>query len=186
MTGIEEILRRIAGVMDGLGIPYAIHGGIGLNYWGRPRATGDVDILVMVDEAGAGRLADYALEEGWEAVRELDNRLNIYFPGTRLYLEVWFARSDFERQVIERGVRKSFDGLDMVLASAEDVMVLKLLRFTALDKEDIVSIMDKQGERLDCRYVLRWSSRLRKTSGRLKDCIEETAYRDFWEACGKD
>jgi hypothetical protein len=183
MTNAEEIFRLAVKTFEELKIPYAVHWGMALNYWGRPRATGDIDFLALVTDAQIEQVADYARRRGWEPVKELDNRLNIYLPGTKLYLEVWLAESEFEKTVIERGVRKKIDDLEVAFASPEDMIILKLLRFTALDMEDIVSIMDKQGETLDCKYVFRWSSRLRRTYRRLLKCIKETAYKDFWEAC---
>ncbi len=183
MRTAEEVLLQGVEIFRKLRIRYVIHGGIALNYWGRPRATGDIDFMAIVDEAKVGRINNYAKEKGWEAKKELPNRLNLYPPGGKLYLEVWFARSEFEKNVVNRGITKRIDNAEYVLASPEDTIVLKLLRFTALDAEDILSVMDKQGERIDCRYVIRWSSRLRETYARLLRCIEKTAYRDFWKSC---
>lgn len=48
--GVQESLRRIAGRLDELGIPYAIVGGMALFLHGYRRFTEDVDLLVAADD----------------------------------------------------------------------------------------------------------------------------------------
>jgi hypothetical protein len=46
---VWDTLRRIAGELDRLGIPYAVAGGIALQHFGLQRSTQDVDVLVEAD-----------------------------------------------------------------------------------------------------------------------------------------
>ena len=45
-SAVHETLRKIAARLDGLGIPYALVGGMALFFHGYQRFTQDVDLLV--------------------------------------------------------------------------------------------------------------------------------------------
>ena len=53
----EKILIEIVRILDNLKINYFITGGFAVSVWGRPRATFDIDIAVMIAEAHADKLA---------------------------------------------------------------------------------------------------------------------------------
>lgn len=43
---IEDLLIKIAEILDKLKIPYIITGGMAVSVWGRTRYTADIDIVV--------------------------------------------------------------------------------------------------------------------------------------------
>jgi len=55
----EELLIKIAGILEKLNIPYAVTGGIAVSVWGRARFTADIDIAV---ELFPEKLKDLASE----------------------------------------------------------------------------------------------------------------------------
>jgi predicted nucleotidyltransferase len=57
-----EQLRAILAALDHAGIEYALVGGLAVAVWGGPRATQDIDLL----------LVDTNLEPIWESRRQLD------------------------------------------------------------------------------------------------------------------
>ncbi|MBI4872656.1 MAG: hypothetical protein HY814_13935 [Candidatus Riflebacteria bacterium] len=50
---VHEALRRLVGILEGDGIPYAIIGGLALNEYGHRRATVDVDVLMREEDLQA-------------------------------------------------------------------------------------------------------------------------------------
>ena len=48
---IEQVLRAILPVLEGLGIPYLLTGGIAVTVQGRPRFTQDIDVVIAPTEA---------------------------------------------------------------------------------------------------------------------------------------
>jgi len=42
----EELLIKIAGILEELNIPYAVTGGIAVSVWGRTRFTADIDMAI--------------------------------------------------------------------------------------------------------------------------------------------
>ena len=61
MTGVIDSLK-------GAKAPYMMIGAWALSVWGRPRATMDLDFLVMVDGNGLDRLERHLLQEGFSSV----------------------------------------------------------------------------------------------------------------------
>ena len=43
-----EVLFQVLDALDALEIPYVITGSFASNYWGRPRATHDADLVVEI------------------------------------------------------------------------------------------------------------------------------------------
>ena len=42
----EKLIGKVAEVLEGLDIPYAITGGYAVSIWGKPRTTFDIDIVI--------------------------------------------------------------------------------------------------------------------------------------------
>lgn len=58
VTEPASVLLEIAGVLDRLGIAYAVGGSLASGHHGEIRATNDVDVLVKLDRRGARRLVE--------------------------------------------------------------------------------------------------------------------------------
>ena len=55
---LADVVLRLAGVFEQLGVPYAIGGAVASSFWGVPRTTQDADCLVAVPAIAYQRLAD--------------------------------------------------------------------------------------------------------------------------------
>jgi hypothetical protein len=53
---VLEVLAAVIDSLKGARVSYMMIGAWALSVWGRPRATMDLDFLVMVDGKGLGRL----------------------------------------------------------------------------------------------------------------------------------
>ena len=67
-------MRRVVGALNRSGLRYALTGGIAASYYGRPRTTLDVDVLVVAKESELMGLAKSLTDEDIEAgTRELSH-----------------------------------------------------------------------------------------------------------------
>jgi len=165
-------------------IPYAIIGGIALQYWGEPRFTRDVGITIMAtlgqEETILQKIfsvfppripnaLDFAIKHRVCLVRsregsEIDISLGI--PG-------------YEEKVVERAVKCDIGQNHMVnVCSAEDLVIHKAIAGRPQDLADIEGIILRQGKKLDVEYIQDW---LRKFSALLEteDIIER--FRNPWK-----
>ena len=169
----DELLRYLVGVLDQLGIRYFVTGSIATIYYGEPRFTNDIDVVVDLPE---GRVAEFCArfpgEEFYlseESLRDAVRRhgtANILHPASGLKLDIMIPESNlfnhYRFQRMKR-VRPAAD-LEVFFASAEDVILKKMEFFREGGSEkhlrDIAGILRVRGEELDCDYIDGWADQL--------------------------
>ncbi len=57
---IEKVAREFIGILEQLGIKYAVVGGVAVHIHGLPRPTWDVDLVVQLSDEQAARLMEAA------------------------------------------------------------------------------------------------------------------------------
>jgi predicted nucleotidyltransferase len=143
-------------------VPYVVMGGLAVQYWAEPRATRDVDVMVMVP---ADRLVVFLQA----AVVRFTPRLPDALGFARRYrvlllsaedgtpIDISFGIAGYEEQVVQRAASVFFGTVGPVaLISAEDLIVHKCVAGRARDIEDVERIMVRQRLSLDLRYIRRW------------------------------
>lgn len=165
----EEVLKSVVSRLQGLRIPYMITGAIAVNYYGRPRLTHDLDLLVelqasMVEGIVSSFQSDFYIAAGG-ILEALQHRtmFKALHHDTGLKVDFWLKGGDeydatrFQR----RKKRKIFDEM-MFITTAEDLMIIKLkwYRDSSLEKHylDAAGICEIQRGNLDLRYTKRWLS----------------------------
>jgi hypothetical protein len=169
----SELLRYVTRLLEQLGLRYFVTGSVATIFFGEPRFTNDIDIVVdlppsrIADFCQAFPIADFYISE--ESVRRAVTRkkqFNVIHPASGLKVDVMvpsedaFNRSRFARI---RRVRPAPD-YDAVFASPEDVILKKLeyYREGGSDKHlrDIAGILKISGAQIDLAYIAEWASRL--------------------------
>ena len=169
---LHEAARRLAGLLDQMGIPYAIAGAIALMAHGRRRLTEDVDVLLRPEDLarfkkewlGRGYVE---ITPGLKAVRDTQNEVRIDFlltgdfPGDGKPKPVSFP--DPAGLGIEG---EGFKVLDLT-----KLIELKLASgMTAPQRgQDLVDVMELiRARKLECEY-----------SGRLDESVR-SEYERLW------
>ena len=168
-----ELLRFAVGVLERLGLRYLVTGSIATTYFGEPRFTNDIDIVVDLNPSKVPRFcsafpnADFYLDQ--ESVRDaIANRgqFNIIHPASGLKIDVMIpARDAFNASRFARAKRLIYDDdCSVSFASPEDVIIKKLEYFAAggSDKHlrDITGMLKISGEDIDRDYIHEWAERL--------------------------
>jgi len=172
-TRQDELLERLVGILEKIGLRYFVTGSVAAMYYGEPRLTNDIDVVVDLAENKIHQLCEsfpsnefYLSEEGLaRAVRQrrmcnalhLSSglKIDIIIPG-----DTHFDRSRFERA---RRVKPAKD-LEASFASAEDVILKKMdfFREGGSDKHlrDITGILMVSGDQLDHDYIEGWADQM--------------------------
>ena len=166
----DELLRFVVRVLDGLALRYFVTGSVAAIYYGEPRFTNDIDVVVDLPEARIPELcAAFPVEAFYlseEAVRRAvggHGTFIVIHPASGLKVDVMIpADTVFNRLRFSRvkNVRPAGD-YEAHFASAEDVILKKMEFFREGGSEkhlrDISGILKVSGERLDFDYIEDWA-----------------------------
>ena len=161
---IEDLLIKIAGILEKLKIPYIITGGMAVSIWGRTRYTADIDIVVELLEKNIDLLAKellsvdkdvYVSEDAMREAFERKGEFNFIHPQSRLKVDFWIVKNDFNKQEIKRAIIKKIDGQKVNFVSPEDLILSKLLWYQMSEStrqlEDIESVL--KISKVDIDYI---------------------------------
>jgi hypothetical protein len=169
----EGILPAYQAVVDALqesGLSYAFIGALAAIEWGRPRATANVDLVVSIDPAhwpsvqAAFQSRGLAPGRGVGPAESSDPLPDIAIfwsdqaPSVRI--DLFIAKTDFERTVLEGARVASIGGREVRIASPEAVIIYKLLASRPKDLVDLDSIFESRQlaqAPLDWAFLERWA-----------------------------
>ena len=170
----SELLRHCVTVLEKISVPYFVTGSMATIYYGEPRFTNDIDLVValpaprVTEFMGAFPAPEFYVSE--EAIRNAvkeHGQFNIIHPESGLKVDVMIPDdSPFNRGRFARvaRVRPAAD-FEARFAAAEDVIIKKLEYYREGGSEkhlrDITGVLKIQGERLDREYIAGWASQLR-------------------------
>jgi len=180
---IEDLLIKIAKILDRLKIPYIITGGMAVSVWGRPRFTADIDIVVEILPKNINLLAKellavdkdvYVSEEAMREALERKGEFNFIHPQSQLKVDFWVIKNAFNKQEITRGILKNILGYKINFVSPEDLILSKLLwskeSYSQKQLEDIKSVL--KISKVDKKYLKTWAIK-HGTIKELENLIEE-------------
>ena len=166
--GPLQLVSQVAGILDDLGIPYALGGSLASSLIGEPRSTVDVDIAVRVAERSEAELLERANAEFYvpmdsaRAAIRAHSSFNLVDTAHGLKVDL-FVLGDglLDRAQIDRRVPVSIPGLaDRIwVTSPEDQILRKLDWYRSMNLEserqwrDVVGILRIQGDVLDGTYL---------------------------------
>jgi hypothetical protein len=165
-ASLSGVLGRVVDCFGRAGVPYVLIGAWALAVWGRPRATSDLDFLVLVDEKGLDRLsalmtrAGMELDETWLEWNPMLGGTQIRFRLRGFTVDILRPRDMHDRQVFSRRKKKRVEGRFFWIVSAEDFILQKLKVGRPRDFEDASSVVERMGGHLNRKYLERWARRL--------------------------
>ena len=157
----DHLLAKIATALDRARITYMVIGGQAVLVHGVVRLTQDIDVTLGVALDALPRvralIADIGLEPLVDVESFASETMVIPCSDTSSMLRVDFilSQSPYEREAIARARKVAFDGVDVRIASAEDVIIHKLIAGRARDLEDVRGILIKNPA-LDGELIRRW------------------------------
>lgn len=162
-----EIVLRLIGALEDIGVPYMLVGSFSTNAYGKPRSTNDADFVVEIrgeqvallkDRLGAEFRLDAQMT--FETVT-MTSKYVIDHPATAFRIELFLLSTDpHDQSRFARRQRYEFAGRPTWLPTVEDVVVTKL-RWArggrqgkdVADAEDVLAV---QRARLDLDYLRHW------------------------------
>ena len=163
---LERALRDLVGGLGKARVRYCVIGALALGAWGQPRTTQDLDVLVALEGVRRERMLRALQRRGFEVdkewakhnpmIREWQIRLRRHGVPVDLLL----PRDNHDRSVLDRRRLKKLGAIRLWLISREDLILHKLKAGRPRDFEDALSVIVRQGRRLDAKYLNHWGRRL--------------------------
>ena len=156
----DSLLEKVALALDGEGLPYMVIGGQAVLVHGEPRLTKDVDITLAagLDELDTVlRAAKKADLEPLVDPGDFTRRTMVLpcrDPKTSIRVDFILSYSPYERDAIGRSVTVQLGEVAVHFATAEDLVVHKVLAGRPRDLEDVRAIVLKKPD-LDRPFVHR-------------------------------
>ena len=183
----RELLRRVINTLNKASIPYMITGALASSLQGAPRTTHDIDVVVVMGEGDAGRLAegfqtpDYYLDVGSiiEAIRR-KSTFNLVESDTGLKVDFWMLTDEpFDQSRFSRRYVEDLEDLGVYFSAPEDTILMKLKWASLMggsEKQymDALRVYELQYDVLDKEYLEDWARRL-EVGGLLKRIKEESS-----------
>jgi hypothetical protein len=171
-VSLDDILGRIVAALDSAGIAYMLTGSLASAHHGQPRSTQDIDIVITPTEeqlAAFLQLLDpqqyyVSQQAAFDAVRK-HFQFNVidFQTGWKIDFIVRKPRA-FSRAEFDRRTSDKLFGMDVAIATAEDVVLAKLewskLGQSDRQLEDAAGVLRARGEELDNAYLAHWVAEL--------------------------
>lgn len=167
-----KLIQMVVDRIGKLGIPYFITGSIASSYYGIPRYTHDIDVVITISLEDSGEILRAFSGEGYitqEGIRDAlsgTGMFNFIHSGTGLKVDFWIDRGDpFTSSCFARATQVELsDGFWVMMASPEDVLLHKVYWDKLMPSErqlrDAQGILCILGPRLDAAYLENWAREL--------------------------
>ena len=148
MSAVADALGALRRVLDGQGLSWFVFGAQAVAVRGAARATQDIDVTVQVERTRLRALVDALEAEGLhqrypDMADELLARGAVLplLHGSGMEVDLVLAASGLETLALGRASRVAIDGVEVPVAHATDLAVMKVLAGRGKDLEDLRSLL---------------------------------------------
>ena len=171
MKDIASTLDLLVAQLERMPVEYVIMGGLAVRAYSIPRATEDIDFTLALDRSRLPEFFevlesdDFAIPEaykkGWvDEVKGLKLvKLKRYVLGHSIDVDLFLAESPYQDEVLRRKCLAEVEDRRYWIASAEDLVLLKLVAGRPRDLIDVADVFFTQGQ-LDEKYMRHWAEKL--------------------------
>ncbi len=169
---VPEVFERITRALDQAGVAYMLSGSFASAYYGALRSTQDIDLVIAGTPSQLRAFVEslpsheyYAdLNAALEAHKH-ESLFNVIDLATGWKIDLIMRKSRaFSQEEFSRRQRANLQGIQIFVASAEDVVVAKLEWSKRAQSQrhidDVAGILRMRGESLDRSYLQKWVGEL--------------------------
>lgn len=157
-------LKKLKLLLEKQKTPYMLIGGIAVALWGEPRATQDIDIVVLISKDRAFDFLKEANKYGFSYRKEETKHLLkanllrlIWQKDFFLMVDLIIPDTEYQRIALKRRKRKKIGGEYLWFVSPEDLILHKLIAGRAIDIRDAQTIFRRGKEHLNLTYLGKWA-----------------------------
>ncbi len=167
----KDVLLDAGQRLERLGLSYMLTGSLASMYYGIPRFTHDIDIVIQIPPVAAKRLVDEFQPEYFADVQMIRDgyqgtlQFNLLHHQTGIKIDFWMTRPDaFHRSMFERRRCETVWGQKIWICTAEDILLHKLYwnKISPSDRQlsDVKGVLQVCGKKLNWAYINEWADQL--------------------------
>ena len=176
MTTPAQLLARIVRLLDQLGIPYHVGGSVASSWYGHPRSTADLDMVIEADASRLAALAEALSRDFYVPTEAMAEAMAQHSSFNAIALDGpfkidFFIRGEraFDQEEFRRARAQQLESPERVtvrLKSPEDLILRKLEWFqlgggvSDHQWQDVLGVLRAMRDRLDDVYLERWAGEL--------------------------
>jgi len=155
---LSRALAQVVRFFEDAGIPYMVFGAVANLVWGEPRTTQDIDVKISVaaeEIPGLIAAASRAFRIRASCPDEFVTQTRVLPLETHdgVPVDVVLAGLPYEEQALQRAVTRDIADVAIRVATAEDLIVHKLVSERARDREDVTGVIRRQRRTIDRGYL---------------------------------
>ncbi|MEM9411884.1 MAG: nucleotidyl transferase AbiEii/AbiGii toxin family protein [Planctomycetota bacterium] len=163
-------LDRVTATLQKQDLQFALIGGLASSIRGRVRVTADIDIVIDCDVRKAVEFLEGLdsnvyrpfVEDPQLSIRQF-YVLPIEDLKSRIRIDLAVGASGFEKMIVQRA--RAPEGYSIPVATAEDLLLMKLMAGRTQDNSDIKGIVDVQRDSIDWDYCITIAGQLQEAFG---------------------
>lgn len=171
MDSQRDFFRRIIDLLERTDIPYMVAGSMSSSFYGKPRSSQDVDIVINPDRNSLGKLLDLLGPEYYvsrpAATEALEHRgmFNIIDMRTGWKVDLVIRKTrPFSQEEFARRRPAEVMGVQTWILSPEDSILSKLEwtqgHESVMQLQDAIHVLLTQWNSLDMEYLRHWADEL--------------------------
>jgi hypothetical protein len=185
---LRQALDAATEVFEGLGLRYALVGGLAVSVWSAARATKDVDLYADLPAERREDVRQEMVHRGFDvpAMDEELGRFGVFrslFRPTDVFVDIFDAENPIGEAILSRRREVKAEGKVRWTAAPEELVILKAFSDRPRDFEDLMKLVAVGKPKLDMGYIERWARDLDRSIGgdevseRLRRAREEAVKR---------
>ncbi|MFH1258776.1 MAG: nucleotidyltransferase [Elusimicrobiota bacterium] len=160
-----EVFKKTVTFLNKEKIDYIIIGGMAVGIWGEPRATGDVDVDIILDKNELEKFLEKLDEQGFivskkKCLKGAKTTGTFQVRIDDCHIDFIICSIELEKEAIRRKKVIKLHGADTNLPTPEDLILLKIIPGRPKDIADAESIVIKNSGKLNKEYLLDWAMKL--------------------------
>ena len=165
---LAHILTELLAEFDRRNVQYALAGGWAFSALVEPRATTDIDILILLDPPSRETIQSLVSSVFTSAIIHPTPmkfksvsiwRCTGIRDGREIVVDLLLVDSDFLQSALVRKRQVSFGGQIVYVLTLEDLMVMKMIAGRLQDKADLEKIAQAELQ-VDQVYIEQWRNKL--------------------------
>ncbi|RLI47221.1 hypothetical protein DRO69_01200 [Candidatus Bathyarchaeota archaeon] len=178
LISFRKVNANMISSLNKVRIKYFFTGAFAVNYYGRPRTSMDVDVMVERNKEKLNKLVEALKRKGFDVIkRDVDiafkesSHFSVFSKDSPYYFDFKIV-PETERHVFERIKSVVIYNKRTFLSSPEDLIINKLVFGSVEDIKDVKSIINRRREKLDYDYLFELA-KVKGVTSKLEELLKE-------------